>query len=81
MKNPAHISPAGRPEKEAFSKVSREVPFGPPWYSPARLWQRKSAFIAGLSIAGIALHFVLRFGLHTTAGTDQIPLLATLVLG
>ena len=35
----------------------------------------------GVALAAILLHLVLRFGLHTTAGTYQIPLLVTLVLG
>ena len=34
--------------------------------------------IAALSIVAILLHLVLRFGFHTTPGTYQIPLLATL---
>jgi heavy metal translocating P-type ATPase len=63
------------------SKLSEVSPPGKPWYSPARLWQRKSTFIAALSVAAIVTHLALRFGLHTTAGADQIPLLATLVLG
>lgn len=37
--------------------------------------------IAVLSIAGIAVHLVLRFSFHTTEATFRIPLLATLVLG
>ncbi len=56
-------------------------PPGQSRYSPTRPWQRKSTFIAALSLAGIALHLVLRFGFHATAGACQIPLLATLVLG
>ena len=49
--------------------------------SPAALWHRKTTIIAALSIVGIVSHLVLRFGFHTAAGTYQIPLLATLVLG
>ncbi len=51
------------------------------WYSPSRLWHRKTTIIATFSVAAIALHLVLRFGLHTAPDTYQIPLLATLVLG
>ncbi len=40
-----------------------------------------TAVIAALSIFAILLHLVLRFGFHTTPGTYQIPLLATLALG
>ncbi len=45
------------------------------------LWLRKTTVIAALSIAAILLHLVLRFGLHTTAATYEIPLQATLALG
>ena len=56
-------------------------PPGRSWYSPSSLWQRKTTVIAALSVVGIGLHLVLRFGFHTTSGTYQIPLLATFVLG
>ena len=49
--------------------------------SPAGLWHRKTTIIAAFSIAAIFVHLVLRFGFHTSPGTNQIPLLATLVLG
>ena len=52
-----------------------------PWYSPAVLWQRKSAVIAALSILGIITFLVLRYGFHAKPGIYQIPLLVTLVLG
>jgi heavy metal translocating P-type ATPase len=45
------------------------------------LWHRKTTVIASLSVAAILLHLVLRFGVRTTSGTYQIPLLATLALG
>jgi len=51
------------------------------WFSPAGLWQRKTTIIAVLSLAGILLHLVLRFGSHTARGTYQIPLLVTLGVG
>ena len=41
----------------------------------------RTTVIAALSLAAIALHLVLRFGFHTPSSIDQIPLLATLVLG
>ncbi len=47
----------------------------------AGLWRRKTTIIAALAIAGIAAHLALRFGFRTAPGTDQIPLLATLVVG
>jgi heavy metal translocating P-type ATPase len=49
--------------------------------SPSDLLHRKTTVIAVLSIMAIILHLVLRFGFHTTPGTYQIPLLATLTLG
>ena len=42
---------------------------------------RKTTIIAALSLVAILLHFALRFGFHTSPGTDQIPLLVTLVFG
>ena len=54
---------------------------GQPPSSRSGLWHRKTTVIAALSIAAILLHLVLRFGFHTTPGTYQIPLLATLALG
>jgi heavy metal translocating P-type ATPase len=52
-----------------------------PWFSPSRLWARKSTVIAGLCLVGIFLHLLLRFGFHAAAGSYRIPLLATLVIG
>jgi heavy metal translocating P-type ATPase len=49
--------------------------------SQSGLWHRKTALIAALSIMAILLHLVLRFVLHTTPRTYQIPLLTALVLG
>ncbi|CAN5364012.1 heavy metal translocating P-type ATPase [soil metagenome] len=56
-------------------------PSNRPWISSAGIWQRKNTIVAVFSIAGITLHLILRFGFHTSSGTSQIPLLATLVLG
>lgn len=46
-----------------------------------KLWKHKSAVIAALAIVGIISHLVMRFGFHTAAGTYQIPLLVTLLVG
>ena len=58
---------------------------GPPaatsWYAPSAPWRRKSTVIAALSIIGIVSHLVLRYGVHSTAGTYWIPLLSTLAIG
>ncbi len=51
------------------------------WFAPANLWRRKSALIAGLSVASIGLHLLLRFGLQLPLETNRLPLLVTLVLG
>ncbi|MEO6992406.1 MAG: heavy metal translocating P-type ATPase [Lacunisphaera sp.] len=51
------------------------------WYSPARLWQRKSLLIAALAIAGIATHLTLRFAFHAGPQICRLPLLATLIIG
>ncbi len=45
------------------------------------LWQRRVSLIALLSVIAIALHLLIRFGLHAEARVHQIPLLATLILG
>src|SRR6266852_626980 len=67
--------------------MTQKLRQGPPagsvdsWSSSAGLWHRKATIIAALSIAAILLHLVFRFGLHTTPGSYQIPLLTTLTLG
>ena len=73
--------PSSGLEKEAESTLGQEPARSQSWNSPSGLWLRKTTVIAALSIAAILLHLVLRFGFHTTAGTHQIPLLATLALG
>jgi heavy metal translocating P-type ATPase len=81
MKTTLELPPASGPEKGAEPKLSQEPPPGRSWNSPSALWRRKTTVIAALSIVAILLHLVLRFGFHTTPGTCQIPLLATLALG
>lgn len=61
--------------------LGQESPPGWSWNSPSGLWHGKTTVIAALSTAAILAHLVLRFGFHTTPGTYQIPLLATLALG
>ena len=67
-----HPLPNG-PKKNPDPKLSQQRLSG--------LLRRKSTVIAAFSIVAIFLHLLLRFGFHTTLGTYQIPLLATLVLG
>ena len=67
-----HI-PSSSPENGAHQKLSQEP--------RSALWHRKSTVIAALSIVAIFVHLLLRFGFHTTPGTYQIPLVATLFLG
>ena len=52
-----------------------------PWYSPSALWRRKSTVIAAVSVVGLGLHLLLRFGLRTTPASQSIPLFVILVLG
>ena len=73
MKTTLEHPPTNGPVKRAEPKPSQEPPSG--------LWQRKTTIIAALSVVGILVHLVLRFGFHATSGNYQIPLLATLVLG
>ena len=51
------------------------------WHTPASVWEHKSAMIAAFSIVAILSHLGLRYGFHSLAGTYQIPLLVTLILG
>ncbi len=44
-------------------------------------WTRKSLFIAAFAILAIALHLLLRFGIQTTTGVSDLPLLTTLAIG
>ena len=73
--------PTSSPKKVAAPKPTPEPPPARPWYAPSSLWQRRTTIIAAFSIAAILVHLLLRFVLHTTPGTYQIPLLATLVFG
>ncbi len=81
MKSALEQPPDSGSEKETEPKLSQETPPGRSWYSPSGLWHRKTTVITTLSIAAILLHLAFRFGFHTTPGTYQIPLLATLALG
>ncbi|MGI8437373.1 MAG: heavy metal translocating P-type ATPase [Chthoniobacterales bacterium] len=45
------------------------------------VWQRRTTIIAVVAIAGIAVHLVLRFGVHSSPSSYQIPLLVTLAFG
>ncbi len=81
MKSALEQPPDSGSEKETEPKLSQETPPGRSWNSPSGLWHRKTTVITTLSIAAILLHLAFRFGFHTTPGTYQIPLLATLALG
>src|SRR3984893_14779555 len=54
---------------------------GAPEQTWSRPWRRKTTVIAALSVAAILAHLVLRFGVHATPSTYQIPLLVILVVG
>ncbi len=49
--------------------------------SMTEAWRRTTSLIAILSLGGIAAHLLLRFGLHTNATVQLIPLWATLAIG
>ena len=51
------------------------------WYSPAGVWHHKSTVIVAFSIVGIVSHLGLRYGFRSHAGSYQIPLLLTLIIG
>jgi heavy metal translocating P-type ATPase len=53
----------------------------PPGSWLAALWRRKTTIIAALSVTGIALHVLLRFGVHASPTAVRWPLLATLGIG
>ena len=63
-----------------MTPTKEHVP-APRWNSPAGLWHHKTSIIAALSIGAILVHLSLRFGLHATPSTYQIPLLVALVVG
>ncbi len=81
MKPTKEQPPARNRDKRPAPISEQEPPVTRPWYSPSSLWHRKSTVIAALSIVGILVHLLLRFGCHTAADVYWIPLLATLVLG
>ena len=45
------------------------------------LWRRRAALIPALSLLAIALHLLLRYGLHAARGIYQAPLVVLLVVG
>src|SRR5688572_25905516 len=81
MKTTLENPPVGGSENVEEPNLGQEPPVGQPWHSPSGLRQRQTSIIAALSIFGILLHLLLRFGLHTAAGTNQVPLLVTLTVG
>ena len=81
MKTTLEDLPASNAEQKAKPKLSREAPATGSWKSPSGLWHRRTTVIAVLSVVAILLHLMLRFGLRTTPGIYQIPLLTTLVVG
>ncbi len=67
-----------------MSLESDPLPGQPPrrtWTSPSGPWHHKTTVIAVLSLVGILLHLVLRFGVHAASETARLPLFATLVVG
>ena len=81
MKSTLEHPPASGSEKGARPQQGQELPLSRSRNSPSGLWHRRTTIIAALATAAILSHLVLRFGFHTTPGTSQIPLVATLALG
>lgn len=81
MKTSSEHPPSSTPQKGAKPKLGQEPVPSLSRNSPSALWHHKTTVIAAISIVAILLHLVLRFGFHTTPGTYQISLVATLVLG
>ena len=63
------------------AKLSRQPPSGRFREAMAAVWRRRTTVIAVLAATAIAVHLILRFGIRTSPGAYQIPLLATLALG
>jgi heavy metal translocating P-type ATPase len=73
--------PAGAsPSTTGAPSAAVPAPAGP-WWSPAVLWQRKSTVIAAVALAAIAVHLVLRFGVHAATVTQDIPLWILMAVG
>ena len=81
MKTSSEHLPSSTPQKATEAKLGQDPVPGLPRNSLSALWHNKSTIIATISIVAIVLHLVLRFGFHTTPGTYQISLMATLILG
>jgi heavy metal translocating P-type ATPase len=77
LKNP----PTSGAENRAMPEPDQEQAPAVPWYTPSGLWQRKTTVIAALSVTGIILNLVMRFGFRSAPAIYQIPLLATLAVG
>jgi heavy metal translocating P-type ATPase len=77
MKGAEAMSGQRAPQPKSRHQPSRE------WFrdSSASVWRRRTLFIAAFSIAAIAAHLALRFGLHASTPVSNAPLLATLVFG
>ena len=65
--------------KGEAAKAANRPERSPSW--PSRLSQRKTTLIAGLAIAGIVTHLVLRFGAHAAPAIQRLPLLLVLGIG
>ena len=73
LKNARALLPKPAPGPAAQPKLNQPPSAGQPWYSPGKLWQRKSTAIAALAIAGIISYLVLRYGVHSPSDTCRIP--------
>jgi heavy metal translocating P-type ATPase len=62
-------------------KLRHQPPARRFWESVTILHRRRTSVIAVFSATAILVHLLLRFALHTSPGTSQIPLVAALVFG
>ena len=81
MNNTLDPPPARNIESNPRPELDPKPPSIPSLHTLSGLWQRKTAVIAVLSVAGIILHLVLRYGYGAAEDVYCIPLLVTLVVG
>lgn len=74
-------SRAGSPQSRADSRVHASVTSNPPQFGIGRLWQQRTTLIVAVTVVAIALHVLLRFGVHAVVSVQQAPLLAALFVG
>jgi heavy metal translocating P-type ATPase len=69
------------PAQAGAPKLRHQPPARHFWESVAVLYRRRTSVIAGFAALAILVHLAMRFGLRTTPGAYNVPLLATFVFG